>query len=257
LVIESVACSVCEAYRWSVADQNLLASHVAKLAAGHAEVVRRALLSLSFPPLPAPPRSPADAAIAQIERADRYHRDGWLFQLIAWIAAVQSARTSDVVRAPQPQPAQHGIDGLVVHLDVGRADVEGVTICEQKASEHPRRTIRSEVWPGFEVFERSERDNQLLAEVTALLQTQPLGRAVELAGAIHWGRARRYRASVTVEPGAETPTGVAHLFRGFDNSVPGNVARRKGEVLPIPSLRAWMDEFAAAVVQALRSERAP
>jgi hypothetical protein len=256
LAIAAIDCNpLCNAAEWTVADEPALARAVAQLAAGHAEAVRAALLSLSFVPLKAPPRTPTAAAIAQLEArktgVGRYHRDGWLFQLIAWIAAIQTLRPGDLVRAPQPQMAQHGIDGLVVHLDVNTT-VEAVTICEQKASGQPRKTITAKVWPGLAAYERAERDNQLLHEVTVLLTTQPTAKAVELADAILWQRARRYQAAVTIKAGKGGPQGLSHLFKGFDTHVVGDTSRRCGEALHLPSLRAWMDGFAQAVLSELR-----
>jgi len=157
----------------------------------------------------------------------------------------------DIVRMPQPQMAQHGFDGLIVHAAV--SSVTGVSICEQKATDDPRGKVTSEVWPEFDAFERAERDDILVAEVTSLLAAVAPTNATHLVSAIAWERSRWYRAAVTARERDGGPTGLLHLFAGYDSHVSGSITRRRGEALHLDALRPWMDRFAAAVEAHLRS----
>src|SRR3546814_15708703 len=59
---------------------------------------------------------------------DPWHRDGWLFQTISWIAAHQNARGA-ITRAPHALKAHKGLDGM--QLEVGAAGkrvVEGKSV---------------------------------------------------------------------------------------------------------------------------------
>lgn len=257
IVVTPVQCQpLCHAFEWTVADEPLLIRYVAQLAAGHFAVVRESLLQLSARAAAPTFPSAVEAAIRQLELSNtedrRYHRDGWLFQFIAWIVAIQTAEAGDLIRAPHFYMTQQGIDGLLVHMAQDGSAVVGISICEQKASEQPRHKVVSEVWPGFSAYERNERDHQLLAEVTALLSSQGSLDALRLVDAVHWQSSKRYRAALTIAPSQRGPAGLAHLFAGYDEHVLGECERRRGEAFSVPALRTWMNDFAKAVIEALR-----
>lgn len=259
LKIEDAEClPICLGYAWSITDEKLLATYIAHLAMGQALAVARVLEALETA-LPNPPATTAiDAAIANlgppVNVQRRWRRDGWVFQTIAWLAAWRRKSKNDLIRTPQARQAEHGLDGLLIRLDDADTTVHGVTICEQKATENARKQIHDKVWPELEDYESGKRDDQLVAEVTALLAGNDPESATRLASAIHWNDKRWYRVAVTVEERLDGAT-MSALFAGFDEKVAGSPGRRHGEVLPVGNLRDWMDAFCISIVSELRKLR--
>lgn len=183
-----------------------------------------------------------DIVARRLKPADVYHRDGFLFQLIMWLAAHLDLEDGDLVALPHAQASAKGQDSIVVH----RADgaVVALSICEDKATENPRDTVRDEVWPEIRDYEAGGRRDELRSNIIATLGLGgiPADEAGLLVRRISWEGKRRYRVRVTLE-GARSKK----LFKGFDEIVTGTVDRRRGETVHLPDLRAWMTEFAAKV----------
>lgn len=176
-----------------------------------------------------------------------YHRDGFLFQLMMWLAAHLDLDDGDLVALPHAQASAKGQDSIVVHRAEGA--VVALSICEDKATEYPRDTVRDEVWPEIRDYEAGGRRDELRSNIIATLGIGgvPADEASVLVRRISWEGKRRYRVRVTLE-GARTNG----LFKGFDEIVAGGVDRRRGETIHLPGLRAWMTTFAAKVEAELR-----
>lgn len=253
--VESIGClPLCVAYKWTITDVAILARLVSRIAIGQATAVTRVLEALEVT-LPAPPAESAiTAALGRFTTpandAIRYRRDGWLFQTIAWLATWQGRSPGDLIRTPQFRQGEHGIDGLLISVDSTNGRVGGVSICEQKATDNPRKKIYEQVWPEIEQYERGERDDQLVAEVAALLERKDASTAVSLASAIHWKHQRRYRVSVTV---GETFDAKKYLstFSGYDEKAGGSAERRHAETLALVDLRGWMDTLSEFICREL------
>ena len=177
-----------------------------------------------------------------------YHRDGFLFQLMMWLAAHLDLEDGDLVALPHAQASTKGQDSIVVH----RADgaVVALSICEDKATENPRDTVREEVWPEIKDYEAGGRRDELRSNIIATLGLGgvPADEATALVRRISWEGKRRYRVRVTVE-GERSK----QLFKGFDELVTGEVERRRGETVQIPLLREWMAHLAGEIETELRS----
>lgn len=176
-----------------------------------------------------------------------YHRDGFLFQLMMWLATHLDLEEGGLVALPHAQASSKGQDSIVVH----RADgaVVALSICEDKATENPRDTVREEVWPEIRGYEAGGRRDELRSNVIATLGLGgvPAAEAAALVRRISWEGKRRYRVRVTVE--RERSRG---LFKGFDEVVMGEVERRRGETVQIPLLRDWMTHLAEKIETELR-----
>lgn len=177
-----------------------------------------------------------------------YHRDGFLFQLMMWLAAHLDLEDGDIVALPHSQGSAKGQDSIIVHRS--ERAVVALTICEDKATENPRDTVREEVWPEIEDYEKGERHDELRSNIIATLGTSgiPMTEAVDLIRGISWAGKRRYRVRVTVEPNRRT----SKLFNGFDEIVSGGSEMRRGETVPLPSLRTWMTTLAGKIESELR-----
>jgi len=232
---------------WNVADYNLLVDLTARLALGHYRHVAK-ILSGS----PAVAQAPTSASALVLKHlgpvADEGHRslrDGWVFQLISWVAAhIGSTGVPLVITIPHSQPAEKGCDAIILS---NLSSTPAITICEDKATDNPRKTITSKVWPELRKFESGERDHEIAAEVTALAERFAPGHADQLITTGFWRNDKRYRISIAT---SNSPTLAASaIFDGYETKVAGDIIRRQAELfLPIgTNLRAWMDAFCSAV----------
>ena len=250
---------LCSGYQWLLRDEEKLSICVAFLVAGYYQHVARILSPAETPPTPNLGSSAIDAAIAKIQDSNHWHRDGWLFQMISWIAAQLATGGKTPTSAPQPRPADKGLDGLIIELSSDSASASAVVICEDKATNNPRQTIRSEVWPELDEFETGRRDNELVSEVTSVLRTYALAQAKvqRIIEQIYWQDQRHYRVSITVDQCHDDHGGRQRLFAGYDVHVAGDLVRRRAETVHIPELRAWLERFAHKVIARLSDLREP
>lgn len=233
---------------WIVDDEDTLAEMIARIAIGQSRAVGRILNKLNAE-LPGFPKSGFAGARELLtlkdEDDDPYHRDGWVFQAISWIA-VNSQEENALIKAPQIRKADKGLDGLLIRFDDD--DIAHVVICEEKATDHPRQKIQSQVWPEFEEFESGARDHELVAGVTSLLATSDEEDPDGVVADILWKDVRAYRVAVTVGDTHATTSGRKRLFKGYEEKVDGDVERRQAETLYLENVREWIDNLAAKAV---------
>lgn len=242
---------LCHGSTWVVPDTDALAVLVSRIAVGQARHVERILSGVSL----GPPSTSASAAagarkLLTVTGADPWHRDGWLFQAMSWIAANCSA-PGCVIRAPHMIHAHKGFDGLQLELDLAAGTVTAAIIFEDKATENPRATVLAKVWPDFKALEAGAEEHVLTAEVTSLLRTVPAIDADAAIEAILWSDVRRYRLAVTIDVDHADDAGRAGLFKGFDGVAPGDRDRRRGETFLAPNLRPWMQHLAERSIAAV------
>jgi hypothetical protein len=235
--------TVCRSRAWTVTDENLLSEQIARVALGQSRHVQKIIAGANIGP-PVSRASAAEGAISLLTvplGGEPWHRDGWIFQVMSWIAA-QKGDPAALIRPPQMIHALKGFDGLLLELNAG--EVIAAIIFEDKATGDARTTVRELVWPEFELLEQGDRENVLVAEVVALLETNrdvDPDRAIEN---IIWKNVRHYRVSITVGVNHSTNEGRIKLFAGYDEVVVGDVNKRRGEVFYIEHLRAWMSSLA-------------
>jgi hypothetical protein len=246
---------VCHGHNWAVVDEPVLVKLLARLVCGYYLHVATILSDPSV-------KLPAGPALSHEELkkrlgppgtdANRHHRDGWIFQMISWIAAHLTSSAAILIASPQSRPADKGFDGLIVELRDGGKSVDGVVICEDKATENGRTTVTDKVWPELLKFEKGARDAELQNEVTALLSGRE-GNVLQMVENIHWKQVRRYRVSVTVDQKEHALGGRARIFKDFDLKVLGDVKRRQGEYVLVNDVRQWMDGLCKGVLAELET----
>lgn len=242
---------LCGGHQWEVTDIDLLALHIARVALGQSRHVKRILDGWTG----AGPR-PAQNAIANATRlltapdSDPYHRDGWMFQIMSWIAA-HKASPGGIIRAPQMILADKGFDGLQLEIETASQKISAAIIFEDKATENPRSTIRDDVWPELQKLEGGDRENLLLAETVALLERQQNPDPDQAVENVIWKQVRRYRVSITVGADCQNALGRRRLFKGYDGVAQGHVSRRGSQTFQIADLRQWMKGLAAKAIAAL------
>lgn len=250
---------LCVGYTWEVIDEAALAEVVAWLILGEHLYAREILQRLDRD-IPVARRRHLDKRIAEFATppandAARWHRDGWLFQMMSWIATQQVAPGDALIRAPQPRKADKGLDGLVVHM-AGENGPAFLVICEDKATENARSTITNKVWPEIDDFEAERRDGEVVSEVGALLDriADEVTRKEIIKQAL-WSEPWHYRVAITIEGQHHGTEGRASLFQGFESRVTDPLRRRRAETILIPAMRVWMDRFSDRVATELTAIR--
>ncbi|WP_183627201.1 hypothetical protein [Novosphingobium sediminicola] len=241
---------LCHGWRWEIADETDLARKVAMVALGQYRHVAQILAGVDKKPMP----TRSEAAAAAIERLtvpagqDAWHRDGWVFQTISWIAALRS-EVGVVARAPHAIPAHKGFDGMQLRLDTKGKSVTAIVIFEDKATDSPRATVREDVWGGVKALERGERMPELIQETTTILEAQqrhfPDLEVDEAIETILWDEVRHYRVSISTSDTHAKDKARKRLFRGFDLVAPGDPKRRRADTMHFDDLRSWMNTFCA------------
>ncbi|MCD7100718.1 hypothetical protein [Pseudoclavibacter sp. 13-3] len=242
---------------WKSDDRESLARAIADLALGQCAHVERLLKSTgSWQSIPA--TYSIDSAIKSLtvpQGMDPWHRDGWVFQLISWIAAIEES--DGLTRFPQMDQASKGFDGFQLEFDPGTGKVARAVISEDKATDSPRDTVREMVWPEFVSIERGDRHPRIAVEIGALLNgrysLESVTEAVDRLLRTPEGLA--YRASVTAGQYHTQARDFNGLFNDFESSVPGSRARRRGNVLEVDNLRDWMDALCFRAVEILKADR--
>ena len=232
---------------WTVENEHELAVVIARVAIGQSAVVERILRDTDCipPDMPSSGVHGARRLLTATSAHSTFHRDGWLFQVISWVAAHLhglAAEDTMLIRPPHMIHAQKGQDGLVI--EYASDDIARVVICEDKATTSPRERFRSEVLPDFNCYETGARDNELIAGVTSVLVRHNIDNADDIATNILWEDQRAYRVAVTVSPNDTSISAQERLFKGYEKSVEGDVNRRRVELMPLASLRPWMNALA-------------
>ena len=182
-------------------------------------------------------------------------RDGLLFQHVSWIAA-RIALPNGHLNAPHVRKADKGFDGFIIEFDATKGKVERVILCEDKASEKPRKLIRESVWEEVRGIVCGERDDQILADLTTLLAgIEGLDRdgAEDAIDTIIWKEVRQFRVSVATGVNHRRKVGgYAHLLQGFEAVAPGDAVTRMGGVLAFDNVRDGLEALAQAVSDRVR-----
>lgn len=238
---------------WSIEDEDKLANIIARVAIGQAGVAERILKATSSSPVNYP-KSGYDAArdLLTVKSGEKpYHRDGWVFQVISWVAAHLSYKNARI-RAPQMIKADKGLDGFLIEID--SKGISQAVILEDKATENPRTMIKNSVLPEFETFEKGDRDNELIASVVSLLERSGCEDPDSVVAEILWDEKRAYRIAVTVGDAHSTQRGLRKLFKDYDVSVAGNQGKRRGDIFHHNSFRNWIDSLSQKAIAIINRE---
>lgn len=245
---------LCHGNRWEVDDLDLLVERVARVAMGQYRHVSRILDGLNVA-APKGSKVHAENAIQKMQVAkngDSWQRDGWIFQIISWIAASQQKAGKAILKPPHIFHAHKGFDGIQLEITEDGQSVIALIIFEDKATDNPRSTIREDVWPGIVSMEAGERVAELTHEAAGLLEAQQhVYPGMDIDGAVDrilWQDARRYRVSITTSNTHKKDHARAGLFADYDTTAAGDALRRQAETMHFDDLRAWMADFAAKVI---------
>jgi len=231
---------------WEVPDDDILARWIAWVAIGQAFHVAEILHSAD-PVGTSPTNEAAKADAVELltqKGADPWHRDGWMFQVMSWLAA-HVGRPGALIALPHLIHAEKGLDGLEILLDASQ-NVVATIIFEDKATENPRDTIRDDVWPEFVKFESGHGVNRLTQQASGILAAAQHPNPTAAINRISWNTTRRYRISITA--GKSTPASRKRLFKDYETKVMGHLDRRRAEVFLVDDVRAWMANLATKAI---------
>lgn len=243
---------LCHGWQWEVGDIDVLAERVARVALGQYRHVAQILEGLAGAAPTGTAHHAADALkkLKLAKNGDPWQRDGWLFQVISWIAANQTKREATLA-PPHIFHAHKGFDGMQVELSGDGKSITALVIFEDKATENARQTIKRNVWPDIVGLEAGERIAELTHEASAILERQqhqhPDLNIDDAIDRILWQQARRYRVSISIDDKHKAADDRRKLFKHYDSSADGDVARRRAETMHFDDLRQWMSDFAALV----------
>lgn len=244
--------TLCHGWEWEVDDIEILAERVARVALGQYRHVAQILEGLTGAPPAGTAQHAADALkkLKLDKNGDPWQRDGWLFQVISWIAANHNKQGAPLA-PPHIFHADKGFDGMQLEISGDGKSITAIVIFEDKATESARKTIRENVWPDIVGMEAGERIAELTHEASALLERfQQIYPELDIDNAIDnilWQQARRYRVSISVDEKHKAADNRKKLFKHFDSSVDGDVTRRRAETMHFDDLRQWMTDFSAIV----------
>lgn len=252
---------------WLVSDPQELARLIGVLAVGQASHAARILEKL-VPNAPAVSVAALNkAACAQLKiksgltaeqkMAAVAHRDGFLFECIAWIATRQGSNDRTFLKDPHISATSQGLDGLVIELEPKRQRIRAVTICEEKCTSTPRKLFKSQVMPTFtEHHTGSKRSRELLATAVDIIKTNfaDATAATQAAARVLDLNCRHYRAALTVSPPMATAADRAKLFADFKDLANIKQAQRIGATFMVHSdLRDWFEKLAQSVIAEIKS----
>lgn len=250
--------------RWKVTDLAELAKLIAVIALGQSEHAARIISELE-------PHGPAlsdvdlyAGARSQMrikgstetqKEVSMYHRDGFLFECISWIVALQSVNPRTFLKDPHISATTQGLDGLMIELDPVTPVVLNSTIFEDKCTEHPRTKFRDEVMQTFtEHHASSKRNRELVANAIQLIQRGGLNgtEAARAAAGVLDKTKRSYRAALTVGPDINSATKRSKLFKNYNSLAGIAQANRIGATFVVDGdLRGWFQELADQVIRTL------
>ncbi|OYU29003.1 MAG: hypothetical protein CFE41_03180 [Burkholderiales bacterium PBB2] len=234
-----------EGCTWSVPSVDELANAIAIIAVGQALHVAKILHGAGIAGKPTTKGAIKGATRLLTSSGNIAHRDGWMFQVMSWLAA-QLRTPGALMNTPHMIHAHKGLDGLQVSID-GADKVTAVVLFEDKATENPRSMVRDKVWPEFAEFETGENEHLIAAEVALLLNRAGHSDPQQAVADVMWSQVRRYRLSITAEQSTEETQ--SQLFKGYERIVPGEAIRRRAEVFEVVNLRKWMDDLATLAIK--------
>lgn len=252
--------------RWATIDINRLSRIIAIVAMGQsakAEIIIRRMQ----------PAKPAITHTQLIDEAIRtlsiqeagmeigsgypvYQRDGFIFEVISWIAAQQKSSENSLLKEPHTRSTTQGLDGLQLDLSEDRQALDRVVIFEDKCTENPRNTFRSKVIPAFIERHKNTRSAELVSTASELIRMAGLSAedATRVSADVLNLTIRSYRSAFAVPAEYDNQDRRALLFDRFKSIEDIAQKQRIGATFVIDSdLREWFQELAITTIAYLNS----
>lgn len=251
----------CIGDRWFAQNETQLARLTAIIAMGQAAYAAHILKEL----LPATPAFTCDdlcreAKIRLTVQEDgktprtgypQWQRDGFIFEVISWIAARQNHGEQALLKDPHISATSQGLDGLMIELADDKTKVVMTTVFEDKCTENPRDTFLQKVVPALLDRHQNKRSAELVATASVLLRTAGIdtAAAARFSAAVMDRNQRRYRAAFALTKEHDSQEARMRLFKGFDALDGISSNQRVGASLIVSGkLREWFDALASQAI---------
>lgn len=251
----------CTGDRWSAQDEPQLARLIAIIAMGQAAYAAHILKEL----LPATPaftdgdlRREATVRLTVQEDGKKprtgypqWQRDGFIFEVISWIAARQTHGERALLKDPHVSATSQGLDGLMIELADDKSKVVMTTVFEDKCTDNPRETFLQKVIPALLERHQNKRSAELVAAASVLLRMASIDEAAaaRLAAAVMDRNQRRYRAAFALTIEHDSQEERQKLFKGYDALDGISPKQRVGASLIVSGkLREWFNALALEAI---------
>lgn len=244
-------------YEIIITDEDKLAKYVGEIILGNYLHIQKIIDHKNSKTYSQPDRA-IDLAINKLKtQQEIFKRDGWVFQIISWIALrIENKGAIFYCQQPHDATAQHGIDGLAVTLNASK-EITSIIISEDKCSKNQRGIIRKEVWPEFTSYEKGLYDNKLVSRISAMLANLDDDKIMaSINKDAYRTEIRRYRVGINTATKHKDKKGRKKLFLGYNTCVPDKSnKRRTSATLHQDNIRSWMNSFSKKVIQYLESKK--
>ncbi|MCG6560730.1 hypothetical protein MB818_21205 [Ruegeria sp. 1NDH52C] len=256
----------CIGERWTTANDAELAALVAIVAMGQASQAAHILEEL-VSPVPAfsmqTLRQEAKIKLTVEEPASKprkgypqWQRDGFVFEVISWIAAKTKHGEGALLKDPHVSATSQGLDGLMLQLNADKDEVTSTTVFEDKCTDDPRSTFLDKVIPAFKDRHANIRSAEIINAAATLLRTAGLkhSNAARLSAAVTDIAKRKYRAAFSLPLSFDTLEERQKLFADYDRIEHIASEQRIGaSFITSDEMRKWIAGLADKAVQYLDS----
>jgi hypothetical protein len=162
----------CGGSQWTIGDENFLAYLTALVLVGRARQAARVLEGTQQVAVIANPQLKDALRAKLLVQGDQaiWHRDGLLFEIMAWLVAEMTAQQYEVVSEPHASSTQQGLDTIKIQFDPVSRNIVRAIIHEQKCTENARQLFLTKVLPEFKKWLAGGRDHELLQSAVGLMQ---------------------------------------------------------------------------------------
>lgn len=177
----------------------------------------------------------------------KWQRDGFVFEVISWIAAKITHGDQALLKNPHVSATSQGLDGLMLQLNGGKDAVESSTVFEDKCTDDPRNTFLAKVVPGFLDRHQNLRSAEIIDAAGALLRIAGLADkdAARLSAAVTEISKRKYRAAFSLPSEYDTLAARQSLFADYDRIENITAGQRIGASFITPTdMRTWIAALA-------------
>ncbi|WP_406649232.1 hypothetical protein QEZ52_07930 [Aliisedimentitalea scapharcae] len=186
----------------------------------------------------------------------KWQRDGFVFEVISWIAAKITYGDQALLKNPHVSATSQGLDGLMLQLNGEQDAVVSSTVFEDKCTDDPRNTFLAKVVPGFLDRHQNLRSAEIIDAAGALLRIAGLAEkdAAHLSAAVTEIAKRKYRAAFSLPPDFDTLAARQSLFSDYDRIQSITAEQRIGASFITPiDMRDWIAELADKAIEYLEN----
>ncbi|WP_417827207.1 hypothetical protein [Thalassospira sp.] len=246
--------------RWQVVDEDNLAKLVAVISMGQAKQVSYILETLGEA-VPAFTNEDlcAEAKIKlTVEEPagnprggyPRWQRDGYIFEIISWIAAKIAYGNDVLIKSPHVSATSQGLDGLMLELTEDRRKIYRATLLEDKCTNDPKATFDNKVVPAFIARQSNKRSAEIIDAAATLLSGAGLEdhEAAQASADVTDKSIRSFRAAFSLPESFDNQPSRSDLFSTFKKVDCASAPNRVGATfITSIEMRDWFDQFAEKV----------